>query len=99
MICALIFILRWFGLQHWCIFPFFQSSKNYSGRVFGAPLDSLVSDTQTIPLVCERLMDSIERTGLYVEGVYRKSGAAPKVKELKAALENGEDFHNKICSM
>ena len=49
-----------------------------------------MSDTQRIPLVCERLMGAIERTGLFTEGVYRKSGAAPRVKELKAALEEGE---------
>ena len=68
-----------------------QGQGNH-GRVFGAPLDLLVSESQKIPLVCERLMDTIERTGLYVEGVYRKSGAAPKVKELKAALENGKNL-------
>lgn len=34
-------------------------------------------------------MSALERTGLYMEGVYRKSGAAPRVKELKTALEAG----------
>lgn len=38
-------------------------------------------------------MSTLERTGLYIEGVYRKSGAAPKVKELKAALEAGNVFY------
>uniref|UniRef100_A0A2C9KA35 Unconventional myosin-IXb n=1 Tax=Biomphalaria glabrata TaxID=6526 RepID=A0A2C9KA35_BIOGL len=58
-----------------------------NGQLFGAPLDTLVSENQKIPLVCERLMSTIEMTGLYMEGVYRKSGAAPKVKELQNALE------------
>ena len=58
--------------------------------MFGGVLNSLVSESQKIPLVCERLMLAIERTGLYTEGVYRKTGAAPKVRELKAALESGK---------
>ncbi|XP_012945024.1 unconventional myosin-IXAa [Aplysia californica] len=76
-----------------------ENKGHPSSKVFGANLDALVSESQKIPVVCERLMSAIERTGLYVEGVYRKSGAAPKVKELKAALENDveavnlEDYH------
>lgn len=34
-------------------------------------------------------MSALEKKGLYMEGIYRKPGAAPKVKELKAALEAG----------
>ncbi|BFY98087.1 hypothetical protein BsWGS_01126 [Bradybaena similaris] len=68
-------------------------------QLFGAKLETLVSDTQKVPLICERIMSTLERTGLYIEGVYRKSGAAPKVKELKGALEADvegvalEDYH------
>ncbi|KAH9513297.1 Unconventional myosin-IXa [Bulinus truncatus] len=64
-----------------------ENKNSQSGQLFGAPLESLVNENQKIPLVCERLMTNIEMTGLYVEGVYRKSGAAPKVKELQNALE------------
>ncbi|GFR76566.1 unconventional myosin-IXb [Elysia marginata] len=61
-------------------------------QVFGVELSLLVGGNQKIPSLCERLMSTIERTGLYVEGIYRKSGAAPKIKELRAALEaDGEN--------
>ncbi|RUS79661.1 hypothetical protein EGW08_012584, partial [Elysia chlorotica] len=61
-------------------------------QVFRVELSLLVGGSVKIPPLCERLMSTIERTGLYVEGIYRKSGAAPKVKELKAALEaDGEN--------
>ncbi|BFZ01247.1 hypothetical protein BsWGS_04286 [Bradybaena similaris] len=59
-----------------------------SNQLFGAELDCLVSDRQRVPLVCERLMSTLENTGIYVEGIYRKPGSAPKIKELKAALES-----------
>ncbi|GFO36528.1 unconventional myosin-ixa, partial [Plakobranchus ocellatus] len=62
-----------------------------STQVFGVELSLLVSRSQKIPLICERLMTTIERMGLYTEGIYRKSGAAPKIKDLKAALEADAD--------
>ncbi|CAL1546779.1 unnamed protein product [Lymnaea stagnalis] len=71
-----------------------DNKGNQSSQLFGAKLELLVSDTQKIPVVCERLMSTIERTGLYTEGVYRKSGAAPKVKELQNALEQDVELVN-----
>ena len=44
-------------------------------------------------------MSTIERTGLYVEGIYRKSGAAPKIKELRAALEAGLYCHKNALKL
>ncbi|CAG5114802.1 unnamed protein product, partial [Candidula unifasciata] len=64
-----------------------ESRGQSSNQLFGAELDCLVSDRQRVPLVCERLMSTLENTGIYVEGIYRKPGSAPKIKELKAALE------------
>lgn len=56
-------------------------------RVFGAPLDYLVSSEIRIPVVVERLITMIELKGLYIEGIYRKSGIASKVRKLKDLME------------
>ena len=58
-------------------------------QLFKVELSLLVGGNHKIPSICERLMSTIERTGLYVEGIYRKSGAAPKLRDLTAALEAG----------
>ncbi|XP_076443388.1 unconventional myosin-IXb-like isoform X3 [Babylonia areolata] len=58
-----------------------------TGRVFGASLERLVKDGDKIPPVVERLINAIEMQGLYTVGLYRKCGAAPKVRELRALIE------------
>lgn len=61
-------------------------------KVFGAPLERLVSKEERLPAVLEQLMTAIEMKGLYVEGLYRKSATQSKINELKQKLE--EDRHN-----
>lgn len=61
-------------------------------KVFGAPLERLVSKEERLPAVLEQLMTAIEMKGLYVEGLYRKSATQSKINELKQRLE--EDRHN-----
>lgn len=61
-------------------------------KVFGAPLERLVSKDERTPAVLEQLMTAIEMKGLYVEGIYRKSATQSKINELKQKLE--EDRHN-----
>lgn len=61
-------------------------------KVFGAPLERLISKDERLPVVLEQLMTSIEMKGLYVEGLYRKSAAQSKINELKQKLE--EDRYN-----
>lgn len=58
--------------------------------LFGAPLEKLVNEESHIPAVIEKLITAIELRGLYTEGIYRKSGIASKVKELKLLLEECE---------
>lgn len=58
--------------------------------MFNVPLQSLVGPEDKIPVFMDHLILLIETHGLYTEGVYRKSGAAPKVKALKVALDSGE---------
>ncbi|XP_070212949.1 unconventional myosin-IXb-like [Littorina saxatilis] len=58
-----------------------------NAKVFGATLESLLGDGEKIPHVVERLINAIEMHGLFTEGLYRKSGAAPKSRELRGLLE------------
>lgn len=43
------------------------------------PLSELPTGDSNIPIVVDRLITTIEMTGLYTEGLYRKSGLSSKV--------------------
>lgn len=43
-----------------------------------------------MPQLVEKLINYIEMHGLYTEGIYRKSGSANKIKELRQGLDTGE---------
>ncbi|XP_069137076.1 unconventional myosin-IXb-like isoform X9 [Argopecten irradians] len=62
-----------------------------SRYVFGAPLTSLVSEKDKIPVIIGKLINLVELHGLYTIGVYRKSGANAKVKLLKQNLDSGKE--------
>ncbi|GBP31606.1 Unconventional myosin-IXa [Eumeta japonica] len=57
------------------------------GKVFGVPLYELPTGDSNIPIVVDRLITTIEMTGLYTEGLYRKSGLSSKVRELRRLLD------------
>ncbi|XP_059056104.1 unconventional myosin-IXa-like [Achroia grisella] len=57
------------------------------GKVFGVPLCELPTGDTNIPIVVDRLITTIEMTGLYTEGLYRKSGLSSKVRELRRLLD------------
>ncbi|GAB1293308.1 Unconventional myosin-IXb [Apodemus speciosus] len=77
--------------------PKVQSSCSYTGRRkselgadpghFGVCVDSLTSDKASVPIVLEKLLEHVEMHGLYTEGLYRKSGAANRTRELRQALQ------------
>ncbi|XP_075404795.1 unconventional myosin-IXb isoform X3 [Tenrec ecaudatus] len=54
---------------------------------FGVCVDSLTSDKASVPVVLEKLLEHVEMHGLYTEGLYRKSGAANRQRELRQALQ------------
>ncbi|KAM9408473.1 unconventional myosin-IXAa isoform 2-T2 [Pholidichthys leucotaenia] len=58
-----------------------------SSKQFGVEVSRLTNDERTVPLVVEKLINYIEMHGLYTEGIYRKSGSANKIKELKQGLD------------
>ncbi|KAB7495361.1 N-chimaerin, partial [Armadillidium nasatum] len=57
------------------------------GKIFGVPLENLVGEDDKIPSVVEKIMASLEFHGLYTEGLYRKSGASSKVREIKGQID------------
>ncbi|XP_043990596.1 unconventional myosin-IXb [Gambusia affinis] len=54
---------------------------------FGVQVCALTSKTNPVPKVLELLLMHVELNGLYTEGIYRKSGAACRVKELHQILQ------------
>lgn len=48
----------------------------------------LLVEDHKVPGVVDRLITTIEMKGLYTEGIYRKSGASTKVKQLRQEIEN-----------
>ncbi|XP_022914623.2 unconventional myosin-IXa-like isoform X3 [Onthophagus taurus] len=68
------------------------NSQDDGWKLFGVPLTTLLNDESTIPVVIERLLAAIEMRGLYIEGIYRKSGVSSKVKELKNKMEENPEI-------
>uniref|UniRef100_A0A8C9TTX8 Myosin IXB n=1 Tax=Scleropages formosus TaxID=113540 RepID=A0A8C9TTX8_SCLFO len=56
---------------------------------FGVRVCALISDKNPVPIVLEMMLEHVEMNGLYTEGIYRKSGAANRMKELRQLLETG----------
>lgn len=50
-----------------------------------------MSDEHKIPVIVERLIVAIETHGMFTVGVYRKSGATAKVKQLKQNIDSGKE--------
>ncbi|XP_013418061.1 LOW QUALITY PROTEIN: unconventional myosin-IXa-like [Lingula anatina] len=74
-----------------------RSIEEEVSGIFGVQLCHLLQRGVKVPPVIERLITAIEMKGLYTEGVYRKSGAAVKTKQLVKAINadpDGIDFDN-----
>lgn len=67
-----------------------QYEPELSSRQFGVELSRLTNEERTVPQLVEKLINYIEMHGLYTEGIYRKSGSANKIKELRQGLDTGE---------
>lgn len=59
-------------------------------RFFGADLNVLIDDDHPVPIVLNKLMTTIEVRALFVEGIYRKSGALPTVRNVRKIIETEE---------
>ncbi|XP_075759078.1 unconventional myosin-IXb isoform X2 [Pelodiscus sinensis] len=64
-----------------------KDDQDAEPRHFGVCVSSLTSDKNTVPVVMEKLLEYVEMHGLYTEGIYRKSGSANRMRELKQLLQ------------
>ncbi|NXF75634.1 MYO9B protein, partial [Sclerurus mexicanus] len=64
-----------------------KSEQDTEPRHFGVCVSSLTSERNSVPVVLEKLLEYVEMHGLYTEGIYRKSGSANRMKELKQLLQ------------
>ncbi|XP_021574976.1 rho GTPase-activating protein 4, partial [Carlito syrichta] len=69
-----------------------RPSSQYNQRLFGGDLEKFIqSSGQPVPLVVESCIRFINLNGLQHEGIFRVSGAQPRVSEIRDAFERGED--------
>ncbi|PIO34019.1 hypothetical protein AB205_0104680 [Aquarana catesbeiana] len=69
--------------------------SNQGNHHFGVHMADL-TEIATVPVVMEVLLEYLEMHGLYTEGIYRKSGAANCMRELKTSLE--KVTQQQVCS-
>ena len=59
--------------------------------VFGVSLDELFRrDSSAVPMIVYQCVQAVDLFGLGVEGIYRTSGSAPHIMEMKAMFDNGK---------
>ena len=59
--------------------------------VFGVSLDELFRrDNSAVPMIVYQCVQAVDLFGLDVEGIYRTSGSAPHIMEMKAMFDNGK---------
>ncbi|XP_012668670.1 rho GTPase-activating protein 4 isoform X3 [Otolemur garnettii] len=76
-----------------------RPSSQYNQRLFGGDMEKFIqSSGQPVPLVVESCIRFINLHGLQHEGIFRVSGAQPRVSEIRDAFERGEDPLVEGCS-
>ncbi|XP_068020934.1 unconventional myosin-IXb isoform X4 [Melanerpes formicivorus] len=74
-------------IQSSCVSCGKKNEQDAEPRHFGVCVSSLTSERNSVPVVMEKLLEYVEMHGLYTEGIYRKSGSANRMKELKQLLQ------------
>ncbi|XP_058256600.1 unconventional myosin-IXb isoform X3 [Hemibagrus wyckioides] len=64
-----------------------KNEEDSNSQHFGVHVCRLVNDKVPVPMVLELMLEHVEMNGLYTEGIYRKSGSANRMKELRQLLE------------
>uniref|UniRef100_A0A915CYE7 Uncharacterized protein n=1 Tax=Ditylenchus dipsaci TaxID=166011 RepID=A0A915CYE7_9BILA len=65
-------------------------------KFFGADLSYLIDEEQQVPVLLNKLLMTIEVKALFVEGIYRKSGALAVIRTVRRSIETVEDIDS-IC--
>ena len=61
--------------------------------VFGVSLDELFRrDGSAVPMIVYQCVQAVDLFGLDTEGIYRVSGSAPHIMEMKAMFDHGEQY-------
>ncbi|XP_023561159.1 rho GTPase-activating protein 4 isoform X2 [Octodon degus] len=69
-----------------------RPSSQYKQKLFGGDMEKFIqSSGQPVPLVVESCIRFINLNGLQHEGIFRVSGAQPRITEIRDAFERGED--------
>ncbi|XP_054434128.1 rho GTPase-activating protein 4 isoform X3 [Pteronotus mesoamericanus] len=69
-----------------------RPNSQYNQKLFGGDMEKFIqSSGQPVPLVVESCIRFINLNGLQHEGIFRVSGAQPRVSEIRDAFERGED--------
>ncbi|KAM8753063.1 rho GTPase-activating protein 4 isoform 2-T2 [Rhynchonycteris naso] len=69
-----------------------RPSSQYNQKLFGGDMEKFIqSSGEPVPLVVESCVRFINLNGLQHEGIFRVSGAQPRVTEIRDAFERGED--------
>uniref|UniRef100_A0A5F5PW59 Rho GTPase activating protein 4 n=1 Tax=Equus caballus TaxID=9796 RepID=A0A5F5PW59_HORSE len=69
-----------------------RPTSQYNQKLFGGDMEKFIqSSGQPVPLVVESCVRFINLNGLQHEGIFRVSGAQPRVSEIRDAFERGED--------
>ncbi|KAM9576771.1 rho GTPase-activating protein 4 [Trichechus inunguis] len=77
-----------------------RPSSQYSQKLFGGDMEKFIqSSGQPVPLVVESCIRFINLNGLQHEGIFRVSGAQPRVSEIRDAFERGEDALVEGCGV
>ncbi|TSK53780.1 Unconventional myosin-IXb [Bagarius yarrelli] len=64
-----------------------KGEEDSGAQHFGVRVCRLITDKIPVPIVLELMLEHVEMNGLYTEGIYRKSGSANRMKELRQLLE------------
>ncbi|XP_035666798.1 unconventional myosin-IXAa-like isoform X12 [Branchiostoma floridae] len=68
-----------------------RNSGSYEDQYFGADISTLLPEGRKVPVLVEKCISFVEKEGLYTVGIYRKSGAAAKIKQLRDACNADVD--------
>ncbi|ESP05442.1 hypothetical protein LOTGIDRAFT_102587 [Lottia gigantea] len=66
-------------------------NRGSSGSVMNVPLQSLLAPNEKVPNIIEKLISVIEIQGLFIVGIYRKCGSAPKVRALLQEIDSDQN--------
>lgn len=68
--------------------------------MFGVSLEDLYTrDGTAVPMIVYQCFQAIELFGLDMEGIYRLSGSATHISQMKALFDNGESYNLSIRRM